>query len=98
MPVTSALKRKDQDAATDEKFRIEDRQREEARLREADGVEWKSRFFRPVDPSKGEEEELDWIIATHMWVSAILDITQGSLILMVCVVMEQHLKSRSNRF
>ncbi|PWW79117.1 hypothetical protein C7212DRAFT_340042 [Tuber magnatum] len=65
-PVISALKRRDQDAATEEKFRIEDRQREEARLREADGVEWTPRFFRTVDPAKGEEEELDWIISTHI--------------------------------
>ncbi|PUU81904.1 hypothetical protein B9Z19DRAFT_1099521 [Tuber borchii] len=65
-PVTSALKKRDQDAATEEKFRIEDRQREEARLREADGVEWTPRFFRRVDPAKGEEEELDWVISTHI--------------------------------
>ncbi|CUS14599.1 unnamed protein product [Tuber aestivum] len=65
-PVTSSLKKRDQDAATEEKFRIEDRQREEARLREADGVEWTPRFFRRVDPAKGEEEELDWIISTHI--------------------------------
>jgi oxysterol-binding protein-related protein 8 len=64
--VTSALKKRDQDAATEEKFKIEDRQREEARLREADGVEWKPRFFRPVDRSRGEEEELDWIISANM--------------------------------
>ncbi|RPB03090.1 hypothetical protein L873DRAFT_276601 [Choiromyces venosus 120613-1] len=65
-PVTSALKKRDQDLATEEKFRIEDRQREEARLREADGVEWTPRFFRRADPAKGEEEELDWVIATHI--------------------------------
>ncbi|CAZ79535.1 unnamed protein product [Tuber melanosporum] len=65
-PVTSALKKRDQDAATEEKFRVEDRQREEARLREADGVEWTPRFFRRVDPVRGEEEELDWVISTHI--------------------------------
>ncbi|KAH0613499.1 uncharacterized protein H6S33_005385 [Morchella sextelata] len=65
-PVTTALKSKDQEGATDAKFKIEDRQREEARLREADGVEWKPRFFRAVDPSRGEDEQLDWIISTNI--------------------------------
>lgn len=64
--MTTALKSKDQEGATDAKFKIEDRQREEARLREADGVEWKPRFFRAVDPSRGEDEQLDWIISTNM--------------------------------
>lgn len=65
-PVTSALKTKDQEGATEAKFKIEDRQREEARLREADGVEWKPRFFRLVDPSRDEEVDLDWILLTNM--------------------------------
>ena len=52
--------------ATDEKFRVENRQREEARLREADGVEWKPRYFRAVEPGTGDEDALDFIIATHM--------------------------------
>ncbi|KAF8543350.1 putative oxysterol binding protein [Trichophaea hybrida] len=65
-PVISALKRRDQDVATEEKFKVEDRQREETRLREADGVEWQPRYFRPVEPGSGEEDALDFILATHM--------------------------------
>ncbi|KAF8463167.1 putative oxysterol binding protein [Kalaharituber pfeilii] len=59
--VITALNRRDQQVATDEKFKIENRQREEARLREADGVEWKPRFFRAMDSGE-EDEELDFII------------------------------------
>lgn len=60
-PVVSALLRRDQQVATDEKFKIETRQREEARARELDGVEWKPRFFREM--AVGEEDsELDFII------------------------------------
>ena len=66
--VVSALNRRDQDAATDEKCKIEDRQREEARVREADGVEWQPRYFRSVEPGTGDEDALDFILATHMCV------------------------------
>jgi hypothetical protein len=66
-PVVLALKRRDQDVATEEKLKVEDRQREEARLREADGVEWQPRFFRPVEPGTGAEDALDYILATHMY-------------------------------
>lgn len=65
--VVTALKNRDQEVATEEKFKIEDRQREEARMRESDGVEWHPRFFRAVDPTKGEESDLDWVIAAHMY-------------------------------
>ncbi|KAF2469021.1 oxysterol binding protein [Lindgomyces ingoldianus] len=64
--VTQAIKRKDQDVATDEKSRIEDMQREEAAKRMDDGVDWHPRLFRRVHgghggPEEGEED-LDWII------------------------------------
>ncbi|KAI5780103.1 hypothetical protein EDC01DRAFT_620859 [Geopyxis carbonaria] len=65
-PTVSALNKRDQEGATDEKFKVEDRQREEARTREADGVEWTPRFFRPVDPARGEEEGLDWVLSAHI--------------------------------
>jgi hypothetical protein len=71
-PVVSALKRRDQDIATDEKFKIETRQRDEARLREADGVEWQPRFFRAVEPGTGIEDDLDFILATRMYVYYII--------------------------
>lgn len=59
-------------AATDEKTKIEDRQRDEAAKRADEGVDWKPRLFRPVQggpggPDEGEED-LDWIINAHMYV------------------------------
>lgn len=59
-------------AATDEKTKIEDRQRDEAAKRADEGVEWKPRLFRPVQggpggPDEGEED-LDWIINAQVYV------------------------------
>ncbi|KAF9884310.1 hypothetical protein FE257_001888 [Aspergillus nanangensis] len=56
----------DHEAATDEKTKIEDRQREEAAKRNEDGIEWHPKLFRhteggPGGPDEGEED-LDWII------------------------------------
>lgn len=45
--VVAALAKRDQNLATDEKFKIEDEQRQMQKEREAIGVEWKPRFFRP---------------------------------------------------
>ncbi|KAF2458292.1 putative oxysterol binding protein [Lineolata rhizophorae] len=64
--VTAAIKRKDQDTATDHKSRIEDMQRMEASKRADEGVDWHPRLFRrvqggPGGPEEGEED-LDWII------------------------------------
>ncbi|KAF2186479.1 hypothetical protein K469DRAFT_726053 [Zopfia rhizophila CBS 207.26] len=64
--VTQAIKQKDQEAATDEKTRIEDMQREEAAKRADDGLDWHPRLFRRVQGGHGGteegEEDLDWII------------------------------------
>ncbi|KAF8455869.1 hypothetical protein BGX38DRAFT_1140158 [Terfezia claveryi] len=62
-PVVSALLKRDQQVATDEKFKIETRQREEAKARELDGVEWKPRFFREMTADE-EDSDLDFIIKT----------------------------------
>ncbi|KAH7092486.1 hypothetical protein FB567DRAFT_435725 [Paraphoma chrysanthemicola] len=64
--VTEAVKRRDQDAATDAKAKIEDRQRDEAAKRNSDGVDWHPQLFRRVHgghggPEEGEED-LEWII------------------------------------
>ncbi|KAL2013147.1 hypothetical protein VTN00DRAFT_672 [Thermoascus crustaceus] len=61
-----ALLARNHELATDEKTKIEDRQREEAAKRADEGVEWRPRLFRPVKggpggPDEGEED-LDWII------------------------------------
>jgi len=49
--VTSAIIKRDQNTATEAKSAIEDRQREETRTRDADGVSWRPRFFKQVDES-----------------------------------------------
>lgn len=67
----SALLKRDQQAATDEKLKIESRQREEARARELDGVEWKPRFFRGMHTGE-DDMDLDFIIQHTM-----LDIQQS---------------------
>ncbi|TGJ80393.1 hypothetical protein E0Z10_g8373 [Xylaria hypoxylon] len=61
-----AVKEKNHELATEEKTKIEDRQREEAAKRAAAGVEWHPRLFRLVKPEvDGNEEDmekLEWII------------------------------------
>jgi hypothetical protein len=68
--VAIALRERNHDAATDEKSKIEDRQRVETATRAADGIEWKPSLFRPVHggpggPEEGDED-LDWILNTAM--------------------------------
>jgi len=64
--VTTAIKNKDQNTATDEKSRIEDMQRQEAARRADEGIDWRPRLFRAVQGGRGGseegEEDLDWII------------------------------------
>lgn len=70
--MTRAIKEKDQDTATDEKSRIEDRQRQEAAKRAEEGVDWHPSLFRRVRGGPGGseegEEDLDWIIDAKMYV------------------------------
>ena len=60
----------DHEKATEEKAKIEDRQREEAKEREANGEQWKPKLFRAVDAKPGGseegEEDLEWIIDADM--------------------------------
>ncbi|KAF2124350.1 hypothetical protein P153DRAFT_370803 [Dothidotthia symphoricarpi CBS 119687] len=63
--VTEAVKRRDQNTATDAKALIEDRQRDEAAKRNNEGVEWQPRLFRRVGSENGEED-LDWIISAKI--------------------------------
>jgi oxysterol-binding protein-related protein 8 len=49
--VTQAIIKRDQNTATEAKSAIEDRQREETRTRDADGVTWHPRFFKRIDES-----------------------------------------------
>lgn len=65
-----AVKERNHELATDEKTKIEDRQREEAAARAQDGVEWHPRLFRRVHGGPGSHEEgqedLEWIINANM--------------------------------
>jgi hypothetical protein len=68
--VNAAVKNRDHRVATDEKAFIEDRQREEAARRADEGIDWRPRYFRPVQGGPGGseegEEDLDWIINAKM--------------------------------
>ncbi|KAF1916560.1 hypothetical protein BDU57DRAFT_449403 [Ampelomyces quisqualis] len=68
--VTEAVKRRDQDVATDAKAKVEEMQREEAAKRNSDGVEWHPRLFRRVQAGQGGseqgEEDLEWILNTKV--------------------------------
>ncbi|KAL9615367.1 MAG: hypothetical protein Q9167_000195 [Letrouitia subvulpina] len=61
-----AIKDQDHDAATEEKSKIEDQQREEAARRQREGIDWQPRLFRRINGglggSKDGVEELDWIL------------------------------------
>ena len=65
-----AVHARDHEKATDEKSKIEDRQREEASKRAEQGIEWKPLLFRKVKAGPGEseegEEDLDWILNADM--------------------------------
>lgn len=66
-----AVRNVDHNAATDEKTKIEDAQREKAAKRQQEGIEWHPKLFRPVrggpgGPEEGEEN-LDWIIDANMY-------------------------------
>ena len=55
---------------TDEKTKIEDRQREEAAQRAQENIEWHPRLFRRVQGGPGGleegEEDLEWVINANM--------------------------------
>ena len=67
-----AIKEQNHEAATDEKTKIEDMQREEAAQRQSKGIEWQPRLFRPVHGGPGGseegEEDLDFILNADMLV------------------------------
>ncbi|KAF4994178.1 hypothetical protein FGRMN_5952 [Fusarium graminum] len=61
-----AVKDRNHELATDEKTKIEDRQREEAAQRAQENIEWHPRLFRRVQGGPGGmeegEEDLEWVI------------------------------------
>jgi hypothetical protein len=73
--VTEAVKRRDQDVATDAKAKIEDMQRQEAAQRNNENADWHPQLFRRIEGGRGErdegEEDLDWIINAKVSVAVI---------------------------
>lgn len=65
-----AIKESNHIAATEEKSKVEDRQRDETAKRAEQGIEWQPKLFRPVrggpgGPEEGEED-LDWILNANI--------------------------------
>lgn len=70
LTTVKAVHVRDHAKATDEKAKIEDRQREEAKHREETGEEWLPKLFRRVNAQPGGseegEEDLEWVIDANM--------------------------------
>lgn len=68
-PTIDALSHRDHDTATAEKYKVENDQREKAKKRIEDGVEWYPKFFRPVHDNEPEVQDLEYIIYKPMRLS-----------------------------
>ncbi|KAK5091394.1 Oxysterol-binding protein OBPa [Lithohypha guttulata] len=72
--VCKAVHVADHTVATDEKAKIEERQRQEAAERQEQGVEWRPKLFRAVDARPGGkdegEEDLEWVLDADIDVRA----------------------------
>ncbi|KAK9479681.1 hypothetical protein V1514DRAFT_327859 [Lipomyces japonicus] len=80
LKVTNALAKQNHDEATEEKFIIEDRQRQETKQREEEGVEWHPRLFKQT------AEPLEWII--HKDIDAATPEEQVKQILSIAPILE----------
>lgn len=72
LKTVAAIKESNHTAATEEKSKVEDRQRDETAKRAEQGIEWQPKLFRPIrggpgGPEEGEED-LDWILNANMYV------------------------------
>lgn len=93
-----AIKESNHTAATEEKTKIEDRQRDETAKRQEQGIDWHPKLFRrvhggPGGPEEGEED-LDWILNANMYVSD--RIFMAALLTIVATVPRQ--KPRPSRY
>lgn len=70
LKVCKAVHVADHNVATEEKAKIEDRQRAEAHERQEKGEEWQPKLFRHVEARPGGreegEEDLEWILNAEM--------------------------------
>ena len=93
-----AIKESNHTAATEEKTKIEDRQRDETAKRQEQGIDWHPKLFRRVHGGPGSseegEEDLDWILNANMYVLnrifTILPLTSAATVL--------RLKPRPNKY
>ncbi|CEJ95002.1 Putative Oxysterol-binding protein-like protein OBPalpha [[Torrubiella] hemipterigena] len=83
-PTAKAVIDRNHELATDEKTKIEDRQREEAAARAQEGAEWKPKLFRAVHAVPGDVEEgegdLEWIIDAHIDSTAAPDVQRDQVL------------------
>lgn len=61
-PTIDALSERDHNTATEEKFKVEDEQRQAAKRRAEEGVEWYPKYFRPVHNDEVDQQDLEYVI------------------------------------
>lgn len=65
-PTIDALAQRDHETATSEKAKVEDEQRQNAKKRAEDGVEFHPRLFRPVNLEDGDKQDLEFVLYKHL--------------------------------
>lgn len=89
-PTLAALAKRDHDAATEEKTKVENEQRQAVKKREEDGVDFHSRLFRPVKDTEPEIEDLEFIIYKNLNLSDSPDVLRKHLFEMFPFLPGQH--------
>lgn len=69
-PTIAALAKQDHDTATEEKYQVENAQRELAKQRETQGIKFEPKLFRPVTANEHEVEDLEFIFYKDLNLSA----------------------------
>lgn len=65
-PTVDALSKRDHELATDEKFKVENEQRYEAKKRLEDGIEFHPKLFRPVSEKEQHIQDLEYVIYKNL--------------------------------
>lgn len=89
-PTTDALAKKDQTTATEEKFKVENEQREMAKKRLEDGVEFHPRFFKPLDAGKQDMNDLEYIIYKPLELSEPSNVLTDEMLSVAPILPGQH--------
>ncbi|MCJ1470095.1 hypothetical protein MMC07_008740 [Pseudocyphellaria aurata] len=99
-PTVLAINERNHDAATDEKTKVEDMQREEAAKRAEVGSEWHPRLFQKVRGGPGGseegEEDLDWILNAEIN-GATPEIVSQQILAVAPILPGQRTSHQSNR-